>query len=182
MAGYTPTAPILIEFNLGGSREMKAALAALDGEIRQRAAAALRLEADQIIRNAKDKYVPVDLGNLKNSGRVEAPASKGKEISVAMHFGLGIPRPYAEAIHEYPTAHQPPSWVGKDVHFKPAGTGAKYLERPMKEQFKGMSIRLKKAIFSTVRLPGVHLRHSGGGAIGQAPPQPGGAAGEGSMP
>lgn len=176
---YTPTAPFLIKFNMGGSAELKRQLQNMFGTIAKNARAAIYVEAERIMALSKSNFVPIDEGPLMNSGRVEMPTQNLKEISVVLHYGAGLPRFYAEAVHEHPSEHTPPSWQGKDVKFKPPGRGPKYLELPMRQQFKGMSGRIKKAVFNwgPGAGAGVHVRHTGGPAIGQAP---GSGAGVGS--
>ena len=100
---------------------------------------ALFRQGQKILTNAQEKYVPVDLGTLRASGDVEEPSGRGLDTSVSIVFG-GPATPYALAVHETPSSHDPPSWEGKEVKFGQGGRdkkgrftvkrGAKYLERP----------------------------------------------------
>ncbi len=77
--------------------------------------AALYRQAEQIMTAAKLE-TPVDTGNLRASGHVQAPIREGQQVSVAEGFG-GVAAPYAVIVHENLEAHHP---VGK----------AKFLEDP----------------------------------------------------
>ena len=92
--------------------------------------AALYRQGEKIMATSKRSYVPIDEGTLKRSGKVFPPEVRGREISVLLAFGDSA-TPYAIAIHEHPSPSSPPSWKGKVVKFSPAGTGAKYLEKPL---------------------------------------------------
>jgi hypothetical protein len=91
---------------------------------------ALYRVGEQIMSDAKQHYVPVDLGPLKNSGFVDRPVHEGRKTIVRLSFG-GAASAYALAIHEHPSQYSPPSWKGVIVTFSPTGTGPKYLERPL---------------------------------------------------
>lgn len=92
--------------------------------------AALYRQAQKIMANSKERYVPVDLGTLKSSGKVHPPQYVGRSVSVELSYGDAASA-YALAIHEHPSKHSPPSWQGVQVKFSPSGTGVKYLERPL---------------------------------------------------
>jgi hypothetical protein len=126
---------------------------------------ALRLEAEGIMRESKDKFVPIDLGALKSSGKVEPVKITGSEISVLLAFGDSS-APYALAVHEHPSEHSPPTWrghgvgspvkplfawmpsatlskaYGAGINWSKPGTGAKYLEKPMVTAIEGMASRI----------------------------------------
>lgn len=128
-----------------------------------RAKTALRGEAETIMTRSKREFVPVDEGTLRSSGHVQDPVRRGKEVSVTMAYG-GAASPYALAVHEHPSKFSPPSWEGKGVTggvqgrdaqgrftsgrvtFNPEGRGPKYLERPFRQQQKGMAQRLAAKI------------------------------------
>jgi hypothetical protein len=92
--------------------------------------AALYRAGQRIMADSKEHYVPVDLGPLKNSGKVAPPNYAGRGVSVELSFGDAAAA-YALAVHEHPSKHSPPSWQGVHVTFSPSGTGPKYLERPL---------------------------------------------------
>lgn len=98
---------------------------------------AMHDEAEKIIEDAKDNYVPEESGDLAATGRVS-------ELLVAtnftqVEFGFGQPgMPRAVAIHEHQTAggspYDPKSWRaklarGERIQFRKGGP--KYLERPL---------------------------------------------------
>lgn len=74
-------------------------------------------EAEAIMTDSKEHYVPVDTGALKGSGFVEKPTLNGTAIRVALGYG-GPATGYALVVHERLGVHHP---VGS----------AKYLEIPI---------------------------------------------------
>lgn len=80
-------------------------------------AAALTQISEEVITEAKEGYVPVDTGALRNTGHVEEPKVDEKEVVVTLGFGGGNVS-YALAVHENMEAQHP---VGQ----------AKYLEIPL---------------------------------------------------
>lgn len=91
---------------------------------------ALYRQAQLIMADSKEHYVPVDLGPLQSSGKVHPPTYFGRTVSVELSYGDAAAA-YALAIHEHPSKHSPPSWQGVSVKFSPSGTGPKYLEKPL---------------------------------------------------
>lgn len=91
---------------------------------------ALYRQAQKIMADSKEHYVPVDLGTLKSSGKVAPPTYLGRTVTVELSYGDAAAA-YALAIHEHPSKYSPPSWQGTQVTFSPSGTGPKYLERPL---------------------------------------------------
>ena len=90
--------------------------------------AALYQEAEAIMTDSEENYVPVEFGVLRDSGTVMEPEHTGTEISVSMGYG-GASAAYALAVHETPSDHDPRSWrIAGEVHFRTGGS--KYLERP----------------------------------------------------
>jgi len=65
----------------------------------QAAAKALYEEAEMIMTDSKENYVPVQTGNLKSSGHVQLPVISGSQVSVTMGYG-GPAAKYALAVHE----------------------------------------------------------------------------------
>ena len=92
-----------------------------------------------------DRQVPYDVTNLQKSGKNYGPEIRGSEVTVTLGYG-GAGMAYALAVHETPSAYDPPSWVGKDVQFR-HGRKAHYLSDPVKQAgFRfavNMSMKLK---------------------------------------
>lgn len=81
--------------------------------------AALLQVGEEIMTNAKQNYVPVDLGALRASGYVEQ-RNEGSTFIVELGFG-GPSAPYALIQHE-------------NMSFNHTTGGPKYLERPVTER------------------------------------------------
>jgi len=93
---------------------------------------------------SKDEFVPVDDSPLKNSGHVRMASGK-KTATAELLFG-GTSADYAVVVHEHPSSMDPPSWIGKNVQFSPAGRGPKYLYRPMMEAVPTLARDIAKDI------------------------------------
>ena len=131
---------------LKGKAEMQRRLERMGERMPNQVERALYLEAELIMTDSKQRYVPVDLGTLRSSGHVQRPVRNGREISVSMVYG-GPAAAYALAIHEHPSDASPPSWRGKPtLDFSVPGTGTKYLERPMNAALNGMAERIARRI------------------------------------
>ena len=88
----------------------------------------------QRVLKASQSRVPYDRGDLHDSGRVEQ-SEKGYAARV-VYGGPGIP--YAVPVHEHLSQFSPYSWrvaeaTGRGIRWTKAGTGPKYLERPLFE-------------------------------------------------
>lgn len=139
-----------VSLTITGTKELQAVLARISGNVPLTAARALFEEAEAIMADSKEHYVPVDLGTLKNSGHVELPKIDVDGVSVQLGYG-GAAKAYALAVHEHLSVHSPRSWKaaeasGRGVHFSPAGHGPKYLERPLLAAARGFSKRLADRI------------------------------------
>lgn len=130
-----------INFTFKGSQELTNRLKQLEKEAKRKAKAAILNESYRVMEDSRENYVPVDMGDLKASGRVEQNV-RGNNISVSLTYGDEKTDPYALAVHEHPSSFSPPSWQGVPVVFSPTGHGPKYLERPVKAAIKGMRERL----------------------------------------
>lgn len=142
----------------------------LSPEMKSRANDFIREEAEEIAQAARD-MVPVDSGKLRDSIRVEqAGLSQGREsssgrftssgdISISVVAG-GSDIPYALAVHEYPSQHNPPTWNGKPVTFSPSGSGAKFIEHPLAQASRGMAKRIREKVFAGVMIAGVLVSYS----------------------
>lgn len=93
---------------------------------------ALYKEAAQAFAESQ-REVPVDTGNLRNSGKLSLPFIEGGNMVVEISYG-GAAADYAIFVHENLEA-----WHA-------SGTKAKFLEDPVKRQTKGMSGRLSRAV------------------------------------
>jgi len=94
--------------------------------------AGLYHEAERIMADSKTNYVPVDLGTLKGSGRVEQPTNDGQTIRVTLGYG-GAASAYALVQHERLDYHHT---VGQ----------AKYLETPVMNAAHGLGQRLGMSV------------------------------------
>ena len=102
-----------------GTEKLLAALEKIAREIPDKTAAGLYEVGEEIMKNAKANYVPVDLGALRASGYVERRQEGGTFI-VEMGF-VGSSAPYALIQHE-------------NMSFNHTTGGPKYLERPVMER------------------------------------------------
>lgn len=129
-------------FNISGDRQLIEKLKGLKKERLRRARAFLFNRGLDIINDAKDNYVPVDEGALRDTGKV-TPFFFSNQYMSSMAVGLSFgdeTTPQAVAIHEHPSESSPPSWEGVDVQFKPTGRGPKYLQTPL---FKSLGTFLR---------------------------------------
>lgn len=150
-----------------GAREMRDRLKKLAARYPKRVSQALYIEAQIIMTEAK-KRCPVapDGGTLRASGFVHKPeydgvASIGPAVlqsaagfhgkwSVTLSFG-GAADAYALAVHEHLSEHSPWPWVvaemtGRGIHWNAAGTGPKFLERPINEARPHLAQRIGNRI------------------------------------
>jgi len=137
-----------VTFDPSALAAMKAKMATITEKTRAKSASAVYIEASLIMTNAKQNFVPVDLGTLRNSGTVDKPViANDGTISIKLYFG-GAAAPYALAIHEHPSDYDPPSWKGKPIlNFRgKQGRGPKYLEYPLRQAEDGMAERLAARI------------------------------------
>lgn len=139
-----------VELIITGTPQLEAALRRTGGNVTMASVRALFEEAESIMGDSKENYVPVDLAVLKNSGHVQLPKVTNDGIDVSMGYG-GAAKDYALAVHEHLSEHSPPSWKaaeksGNGVHFSPAGHGPKYLERPLLKAARGLARRLAERI------------------------------------
>lgn len=106
-----------------------AALGRLPEQTLKAAGGFLYREGEAIIRDAKENYVPVDLGVLRDSGHVGLPQITGSNATVEIGFG-GAAQDYAAIVHEDLEANHP------------NGGGAKYLELPLLQHAQDMASRM----------------------------------------
>jgi hypothetical protein len=132
-------------FTITGLEDMIARLERVGSGIGQGAARPLKKEAEAVMTDSKQNYVPVGAtGNLRNSGYVGAPEVSQDVVSIEIGYG-GAASAYAEAVHEHLSEHSPASWKkAETVHFTQGGP--KYLELPLMAAERGMDERLGKGI------------------------------------
>lgn len=139
-----------VTFRAVGFKAMQAKLDRKAAVMTGQAVRFLEAESNRIMTKAK-QMTPVGqqtsdrrriTGDLRDSGTVdpvEHVMGTGV-ITVRLHFGQDKAQAYALAVHETPSAHDPPSWRGKSVTFRRGG--AKYLELPLMEAANTMGGRL----------------------------------------
>ncbi len=103
----------------------------ISGAIVEDCAAALYLQAEQIMTDSKQNYVPVVTGALKGSGTVLKPVVVGNIITVVLGYG-GAADKYAVIVHEYPASY------GQHKN--------KYLQKPLNKAAKSLPTQLAKSI------------------------------------
>ncbi len=108
-------------FRITGIKEAVAKLDRIESVTPGALAAALKTEAELIMTDSKDHYVPVDTGDLKSSGFVDDATIRGTRVTVE----LGYNTDYALIVHE----------DRRGVVPRPGGQGGpKYLERPVRKR------------------------------------------------
>lgn len=128
-----------------GGDKVKKGLTSLLRDLEKQQLQAIKVEAELIMTDSKQNYVPVDKGTLRQSGVVGDPVRNGDEISISMGYG-GAAASYALSLHEHPSESSPPTWEGKALTFTKPGTGPKYLEQPLMKAVDGMAERLASRI------------------------------------
>jgi hypothetical protein len=114
---------------LKGAAELIAKFERLGGEMDDIAASALYQEAEKIMTDSKENYVPVRDNVLRSSGYVDDPEINADGISIEMGYG-GAAADYAVIQHE-------------NLDFKHGGgKSAKYLEKPLMEAERGLTQRV----------------------------------------
>jgi len=117
-----------------GLDNLLAALGRLPDRTLQVTGGALYREAERIMADSKEHFVPVDLGILRDSGFVELPAIEaGKNVRVTLGFG-GAASEYAAIVHEDLSANHP------------NGGEAKYLEKPLLAASQGLAARVAEDV------------------------------------
>lgn len=146
-----------VRWTVSGGTALKRAIEALGERGQQAGAAALYREANRIMTESKENYVPVADDTLRGSGFVELPEIAGDNVEVTMGYG-GAASAYALAVHEHLSEHSPQSWekaesAGRPVQFHPTGHGPKYLEIPVIAAQEGFDTRIAadvKPVIETV--------------------------------
>ena len=114
--------------------------------VRRDVEAALNQEGENIMGDSKENTpVALDGGTLRASGHVKPPKTRRGKTEVTLGYGTV----YAVAVHETPSKHDPPSWVGKTITFNVGGP--KFLENAMKKAAKGFGGRLIKKTLRSLK-------------------------------
>ena len=136
-----------------GDKELSRKLLSIAAKTPIAVAAALKTEAEKIMADSKQNYVPVDSDTLRTSGHVKNPKISAKGISIKLGYG-GAASKYALIVHENPRA-------GKTGGVSPSGKkyktwskvgGWKYLEKPVMKHAAVMAINMSvtlKRFFTT---------------------------------
>jgi len=131
-----------------GLRELTIKLDVFSEGMRLPIARTMREWAEEVMTAAK-RVVPVDLGNLMNSGHVQGPNLKAATLEVLLGFGgpagagnhggqtnkqdVG----YAEKVHEN---------MNPNIHWQRPGSGPKYLENPFTAKLPELEGLLQAAL------------------------------------
>ena len=107
------------EFKVDTTAELKRKLKLLGPTALKAAGQSLYLSGEVVMTKSKETYVPVDTGNLRDSGNVALPEISGSEVSVVLGYGNAAVG-YAIYVHETPKNYR-------------NGRQWKYLETPLKE-------------------------------------------------
>lgn len=141
----------MADFELTGISEINRRLKDIEKSMRDNLSTALEIEMqERVVDRAKNEFVPVGLGELKDSirlvkakveqGRTETGQyTEGADLVVRVIAG-GPGIDHAVSVHETPSQYDPPTWQGKDVKFRVGGS--KYLERPLFEAENGLLERI----------------------------------------
>ena len=121
-----------VSLAITGEQQLYAELERYGAKATPAAAAALFEEAEDIMADSKENYVPVDVATLKNSGHVQRPDVSNDRISVTLAYG-GAAEDYAVVQHER-------------LDYRHTVGQAKYLERPLLKAVVGMAGRLAARI------------------------------------
>ncbi len=107
-----------VKVGFDGFDQMHKALKGLIANTAVQVEAAAYRQAENVMADSKDNYVPVRDGALKSTGHVQLPERRGRQVEVTLAYG-GPEAPYALVQHENP-----------DLSHR-AGKSWKYLEKPL---------------------------------------------------
>lgn len=138
-----------------GIGPVQAKLAAMAAIVPVAAEAALRIEAE-VIRTESMRKTPAafDGGTLRASHVVESEqTASGPQATIGVGSGAEA---YAQAVHEHPSVHSPPSWEGQaTLNWNVAGTGPKFLENATTEALPGMQRRIGVKMAAALKTGGL---------------------------
>lgn len=132
-------------FYLDGVSDAIKRVNAIAKDLRRDTAKAVRYEVEKIGTDVDRNRIPVDQDVARASKVIEGPTIEGDKIEVVIGYG-GAAQAYILALHENPSTHDPPSWEGVNVEFKPKGRGRKFLESGLNEAMPGTSDRIAERI------------------------------------
>ncbi len=99
--------------------------------------------AEIVLTRSRKDFVPIRDGVLRSDSKVELDKNP-KKIAAIIAYGLGPARAYALAVHENPSKHDPPTWRGTAVMFRPPGRGPQFLLKPLMEARRTLAKDLAK--------------------------------------
>lgn len=137
------------KFEVGGIDRVMQSLDAYGQRSIQALGVAIHEEAEEIMLTSKDKYVPIEMSALKNSGFVANVERHGDTVDVTMGYG-GPAAPYALTVHEDLTMRHG-SELTPPYGPKPPDQQAKFLETPTLEALPGMPDRIAGAMRQILR-------------------------------
>jgi len=137
----------VIRARITGHKELAGNLRYFGQELSRRNIRGILARAEYVLEQAQERFIPEDLGNLSDSGRIVV-SPKGWSVSVVFG-GPGIPQ--AVAIHEHLSEHSPYSWrvaeaKGAGVQWTKPGTGPKYVERPLLEEARDLARNMNEEL------------------------------------
>lgn len=136
---------------LDGVSALNRRIREIEKSLRDSLSTAMEEEMEQkVAERARNEFVPVGLGKLRDSIHVEkARVEQGRtetgqyteRADLVVRVVAGSPDiDHAVSVHETPSEYDPPTWRGVDVKFKVGG--AKYIEKPLLEAENGLAERL----------------------------------------
>ena len=141
-----------ITFKLKGSKSLASKLEKYTEAASEEVKRTLVSEAEGIMSESKEKFVPVMTGALRGSGFVEPPKVQGGNMSVTLGFG-GPAAPYAVIVHENPRSGKPGGKSpGGEMYKNFSRVGQwKYLEVPFNKRSKNVGSKIASNIKSATR-------------------------------
>lgn len=121
-----------LEFKLTGIDQMVRSLDRLSGDLSQSAQSALHNEAERTFLISQSR-VPVQTGDLRNSGEVSDPVVSREGVEVTIKYGNDRVN-YAAAVHESPDS-----------------TNRKFLEDPLRQSTGGFLSRVGSDIQKDIK-------------------------------
>jgi hypothetical protein len=123
-----------VRFSLKGTKTMAAKLRAMAENQHKRGSTSLFRRAQAILKRSREEFVPVDEGDLRDSGYVKLFRDTRERTTIQ----IGFSALHAVPVHEHLSEHSPYSWRtaearGSPVRFHPDGRGPKFLEIPFLE-------------------------------------------------
>ena len=116
-----------------------------DSQIRYAVGAALYHEAERIMSDSKQNYVPVVTGALRASGSVGSPQISATGATVVLGYG-DASTPYAAKVHENPRSGKTGGVSPSGIKYAPGTFSTvgqwKYLEEPVLKALPGMGLRI----------------------------------------